>query len=249
MGTFAKRRDNFKSFTHPLKQIQPTQTNNVPNSCMKVPLPLILGSNSPTRSLILSQLGIPFEKRVISIDEKAIGDRICDDPFDLVTAVAIAKANKLVEAIESKEISLPPTCSLTDGFGVCILTADQVVVCAGKILEKPESLDEAKAFASMYAISPASTHGAMVLTHLPSKLQFTATDTATVRFSESLLQEADSLVAKLGDECLSCAGGMMVENEHVSKYITSIDGDIDSVMGLSKKNVLELLSRMGDKLV
>ena len=41
----------------------------------------------------------------------------------------------------------------------------------------------------------------------------------------------------------------MVENEHVSKYITSIDGDIDSVMGLSKKNVLELLSRMGDKLV
>ena len=56
----------------------------------------------------------------------------------------------------------------------------------------------------------------------------------------------DSVVAQLCKEgtVLQCAGGLMVEHKLIQPYITNIDGTMDSVMGLSKTLVLELLARL-----
>lgn len=59
-------------------------------------------------------------------------------------------------------------------------------------------------------------------------------------------QVPDSVVTKLCEEgtVLQCAGGLMVEHKLVQPYITNMDGTMDSVMGLSKSLVLELLARL-----
>lgn len=59
-------------------------------------------------------------------------------------------------------------------------------------------------------------------------------------------QVPDSVVTKLCEEgtVLQCAGGLMVEHKLLQPYITNMDGTIDSVMGLSKALVLELLAQL-----
>jgi len=47
---------------------------------------------------------------------------------------------------------------------------------------------------------------------------------------------------------LSCAGGLMIEHPLTLKCVDHIDGSEDSVMGLSKDTVLDLLQLLREKL-
>lgn len=116
-------------------------------------------------------------------------------------------------------------------------------------VEKPESVDEAKEFVSQYPTHPPSTVGSCVLTHVPSGIQVSGVDTATVIFKNSFSGDAlvDDLLAE-DAPILSCAGGLMVEHPKVKANIERIDGTEDSVMGLSKDLVLQLLKEMKEEL-
>ena len=89
---------------------------------------LILGSSSQFRRAVMDELGFEYEVMAPEIDEKAI--RI-DDPDALVLAIAHAKADALVGAVEGEAL---------------IITSDQVVVWNGQIREKPQDREEAKRF-------------------------------------------------------------------------------------------------------
>jgi septum formation protein len=56
----------------------------------------------------------------------------------------------------------------------------------------------------------------------------------------------DKVVAAMLEEgdCLQCAGGLMIEHPLVQEYIDRVDGSIDSVMGLSKELVLDLMCQL-----
>jgi predicted house-cleaning NTP pyrophosphatase (Maf/HAM1 superfamily) len=148
-----------------------------------LPSPLLLGSASFTRKLILSEMNVPYAKLVRPIDERGIGNRD-GDPMELVTMLAHAKMTHLVgEILGGNEL---PSSSAYDGGGRrgwVILTADQVVTHGGRVLEKPGSVEEAREFVEGYADGgPVSTHGACVLAHLPSGLRTSGVDTASVYF-------------------------------------------------------------------
>eukprot|EP00977_Amphora_coffeiformis_P017692 scaffold5869_cov165-Amphora_coffeaeformis.AAC.1 len=146
---------------------------------------------------------------------------------------------------------------LTEAFGaassesslpIIILTGDQVVTCDGEILEKPESIEEARSFVSRYGKTPPSTVGSCVLMHLPSGIQVSGVDSATIHFRpDTPASLVDTLVAQ-DAPVLSCAGGLMVEHPDVKEYIQRIDGTEDSVMGLSKDLVLKLLDELTEKI-
>jgi septum formation protein len=214
-----------------------------------LPRPLILGSGSFTRKLILKEMGIDFHLLVRPIDERNIGDRINDSPQDLVLALAKAKCNHLVNEIKSgrTDTELPPHSSNNDGW--IVLSGDQVVTHNGDILEKPLDVDEARSFVTRYAFSPPSTVGAVCLTHVPSGIQVSGVDSATIVFRPSVADAnlVDRLLGE-GAPILSCAGGLMVEHPLVREHVERIDGTEDSVMGLSKDLVLELLREMRHKL-
>jgi septum formation protein len=129
-----------------------------------------------------------------------------------------------------------------------VLTGDQVVTCDGVILEKPESVQEARDFVRRYASNPPSTVGSCVLTHLPSGTQVSGIDTATVHFDPRLPDDLVDRLLAADAPILSCAGGLMVEHPFVKEHIVRIDGTEDSVMGLSKDLVLRLLDELREKL-
>ena len=195
-------------------------------------------------------MGIDFQLLVRPIDERNIGDREKDEPQSLVLQLAKAKGNHLVSEIKSgsAENELP-----TSKTGWIVLTGDQVVTHDGVILEKPLDVEEAKSFVSRYAYSAPKTVGAVVLTHVPSGIQVSGVDSATIVFRSSVADTVGNadLVDRLiedGAPVLSCAGGLMVEHPFVKEHVERIDGTEDSVMGLSKDLVLQLLSEMRDKL-
>ena len=216
-----------------------------------LPSPLLLGSASFTRKLILKEMGVPFSKLVRPIDEKALGDRSQDPPKELVLTLAKAKMDHLVSCLKSGDCDtdLPDSSSSSDKKEWILLTGDQVVTCKGVILEKPESIEEARSFVSQYPTNPPSTVGSCVLYHYPSGIQVSGVDTATVHFKSTL--PGDTLVDALVEQnepVLSCAGGLMVEHPLVQEHIDHIDGTQDSVMGLSKDLVIRLLDELAEKL-
>jgi septum formation protein len=143
---------------------------------------------------------------------------------------------------------LPSSFSSSTTSDMIVLTGDQVVTCNGKILEKPESIEEARSFVQQYGHTPPSTVGSCVLTHLPSGIQVSGVDTATIYFQPDTPGTlVDQLVAQ-NEPVLSCAGGLMVEHPNVQAYVQRIDGTQDSVMGLSKDLVLRLLDELQHKL-
>ena len=219
-----------------------------PLEALGLPSPILLGSASFTRKLILKEMGIPYHIVVRPIDEKNLGDRSKDIPADLVLALGKAKADHLVKEIQAGRCDDDlPEGKL--GGGKLVLTGDQVVTCDGAILEKPESVEEAKEFVSQYPTHPPSTVGSCVLTHVPSGIQVSGVDTATVHFRSNFCgaQLVDDLLAD-NEPILSCAGGLMVEHPKTKANIERIDGTEDSVMGLSKDLVLRLLKEMAEEL-
>ncbi|KAL7516114.1 hypothetical protein ACHAWX_001167 [Stephanocyclus meneghinianus] len=258
-----------------LTNINPADTNENPLSQHSLPFPLILGSASFTRKLILREMQIPFHILVRPIDEKTIGDRSDSErPDHLVLMVARAKMDHLVDMISRGECDedLPTTSASstpTDNShekGWVILTGDQVITCADQILEKPTSIEEAKRFIQMYATNPPSTVGSVILTHYPSGITVEGTDRATIYFKETVCEtipvatpvpdgatftkEMDLVDRLLQEDApiLSCAGGLMIEHPLVREHIDRIDGTEDSVMGLSKTLVIKLLGELTTKL-
>jgi len=223
----------------------PPQNNPLP--ALGLPSPVLLGSASFTRKLILKEMGIPFAKVVRPIDEKALGDRSQDPPDQLVLTLAKAKMDHLVLEIKEGRChdDLPSPLESQEWI---VLTGDQVVTCDDKILEKPESIEEARTFVANYRTHPPSTVGSCVLTHLPSGIQVSGVDTATIYFQSTIPEDlVDQLVA-LDEPILSCAGGLMIEHPLTKEHLDRIDGTEDSVMGLSKDLVLRLLQELKEKL-
>jgi septum formation protein len=232
------------------KQKQQSDSTN-PLVQYGLPSPVLLGSASFTRKLILKEMNVPFVKFVRPIDEKALGDRSSQPPEELVLQIAQAKMDELVAQLRSKNITDEEKEVINpDRYEYVVLTGDQVVTCDNRILEKPESIEEAIEFVSHYARHPPSTVGSCILYHHPSGLQVQGVDTATIYFNTETLQPTD-LVRTLVDEgepVLSCAGGLMIEHPLVQQSLNKIDGTQDSVMGLSKRLVLSLLEELSTKL-
>ena len=91
------------------------------------PLPgLVLASSSPYRKLLLERLRLPFVTVAPAIDETQKPD---EPPLNLVRRLAETKARAL-QSIYPEAL---------------IIGSDQVAVCGGKILSKPQNLDTAKA--------------------------------------------------------------------------------------------------------
>lgn len=225
-----------------------TSASTDPVAQVNLPTPLLLGSASFTRKLILKEMGVNYHKLVRPIDEKSLGDRSKDAPYDLVLTLAKAKMDHLVNEIQAGRCQedMPPETTPTNEW--VILTGDQVVTCQGEILEKPESIQEAKDFVARYGKSPPSTVGSCVLTHLPSGIQVSGVDTATIHFKPTI--PASELIDNLLQDdapVLSCAGGLMIEHPLVREHVVKIDGTEDSVMGLSKDLVLKLLQELSEK--
>ncbi|GMI06243.1 hypothetical protein TrVE_jg13508 [Triparma verrucosa] len=191
------------------------------------------------------------------VDERGIGEDLrqegtIESATKLVSMLAEVKRGGVLEELkEMKEVA---------GERI-VLTADQVVTHPTLgILEKPESREEAEQFMMAYAnVSSVTTVGSVMLTEWPSMKTSLKTFTSTVRFDgEGLKKDMEKGKEEGGKTLLDrlleadapvydCAGGLMIENPLVKEFIVGVDGTEDSVLGLSRRSVLECYRDLKEK--
>ena len=185
---------------------------------------LILGSKSAGRRAVLDGAGFDYEAMSADIDEKAIR---FEDPEKLVLALAHAKADALLEQIDKVAL---------------LITADQVVVQGGKILEKPEDEDEARKFLRGYWEYPMETVSSVVITNTQTGKRVEGVDIAKVyfnKFSEDIIKKAIT-----DGRIMHCSGAMRCEDPPFVDYIAKFEGTKDSTSGMP----LVLLNKLLDEI-
>lgn len=177
---------------------------------------LILASKSPRRQQLLAMLGLEFTIKTADIDESMFPE---EPPREAVARVCAEKAR----AIQSQP-------------GDVILSADTIVVVDGEILGKPH--DEADASRMLHLLS-GRTHqvytGVTVLRDGAAETRVVATD---VTFRKLTDAEIDGYIAS-GDP-MDKAGSYGIQG-YPAVFVSHIDGDFYSVMGLPVSTVWSML--------
>ncbi len=168
---------------------------------------LVLASQSPRRSEILRQAGIPFTVRVAGVDESVLAG---EGPAEYVKRLAEAKA-RAVEAT-AEEV---------------VLGADTTVVIDGEILAKPEDAADARRMLRMLA---GRRHEVLtgICLRRGGEVVSDCESTAVV-FGEMSEGEIAEYVAS--GEPMDKAGGYAIQGL-ASKYVAGIEGDFFNVVGL-----------------
>lgn len=194
---------------------------------------IILGSQSQDRHAILRDMGYTdFEVVTANIDESAIRAPAAED---LVVKLAHAKAEAILSKLEGTELLRKAD------VPVLLITADQVVVHEGVILEKPKSAEEARRVIPGYSRAPAVTVGAVLVTNLDTGVRAGGVDKAEVHFNEISDEVVDALIEE--GEVFYSAGGLLVEHPLMSPFVKSMVGGLDSVMGMSKELTQSLIEQ------
>ncbi|KAJ3276383.1 hypothetical protein HDV01_005006 [Terramyces sp. JEL0728] len=189
-------------------------------------LPIVLGSSSSFRAGLLKSRGLAFTQKSPDIDEKSIGvhHRKANKADLLVLEVARAKATALLETVKEHSI---------------LITCDQVVVCNGKIREKPVDELEARNYLESYADYPAETHSAIVVVNTASGKSASGVDVAKQYFHR-IPSDVIAQAIKEGN-VMKSAGGFLIDDPLFTPYLKSREGEEDSIIGLP----LDLLERAG----
>lgn len=195
-------------------------TKNVTASKMKI----ILGSQSSGRKQVLEKMGYQFEVMPADIDEKAIR---FDDPVKLTLALANAKADTILPRIKEPAI---------------LIASDQVVVCNGNILEKPENESEVSQYLKMYEKHPAETVTSVTVVNTDSGKRADGTDIAKIWFSAI----PDDVIHQyvLTKDPFYNAGAFSHEHPLLAPYVIRIEGESESIIGLPKRLTEELIRRV-----
>jgi septum formation protein len=185
---------------------------------------IVLGSKSRGRREVLESLGYELEILSADIDEKAIRH---EDPEALTLLLAHAKADALLPRIHHEAI---------------LITSDQVVVCNGTILEKPENEAQAREYLHRYATFPAQTVTAVVVTNTATGRRAEGIDVARVVFREIPNDVIDGFLRSA--DVFRHAGGFSIEDPLLKDYIARIEGEPESVKGLPKALTKRLLQEV-----
>lgn len=171
-----------------------------------------MGSQSKARKEILEKMGYEFEVMPANIDEKAIRD---SNPSVMTLKIAQAKAKALLPQIKKPSI---------------LITSDQVVVCDGSVLEKPESRNDAFRQIRLYNYYPAETVTSVVVTNTATGRDVAGTDTAKIWF-HYIPEEVIKAYIKTCDPFLH-AGAFDHEHSLMKEYVRKISGEPESVSGM-----------------
>lgn len=190
---------------------------------------VVLASTSAIRSAVLSGAGVAFEAVSPGVDETAIKDSLLADgttPRDIADALAEAKAVK----VSLKRAGL-------------VIGADQTLDFEGRLFDKADSVEEARARLTELRGKTHKLHCAMVVARDGQAIwREVVTSTLRMRpFSDAYL---DAYLERNAPGVLSSVGCYQLEGEGVQLF-DRIEGDYFAILGLSLIPLLDLLRRHG----
>jgi septum formation protein len=192
-----------------------------------MPRHVVLASGSPARLRLLRDAGLDPEVVVSGVDETEI-DR--SDPWDLVTSLAIAKAN--VVAARTND--------------ALVIGCDSMLVFGGETLGKPaDAAEAAERWHTMRGGTGSLLTGHCVIDSANGRSEHAVAD-AVVQFADVTDAEIEAYVGS--GEPLGVAGAFTLDGRS-APFIERIDGHPSTVIGLSLPLLRELLARLGVSLV
>lgn len=184
---------------------------------------LILASTSPRRRELLALLGIPFEVKGPSYEERLVAGR---SAIQQVRSFALAKAQSVAK--------LEP-----ESF---VLGSDTVIELDDEVIGKPADLAEARAILRRLAARAHFVRTAVALVCSSRKTEVVALSTVVVRMKPFDERMHECYLAT--GESLGKAGAYSIQGGGVS-LVDSIDGDFLTVVGLPLRLVAQLLKQSG----
>lgn len=182
---------------------------------------IILGSSSKFRREVFKELVDEFDCMSPDVDESSI---CMEDPNELTIAIAHLKADALLDKINES---------------VLLVTADQVVVRNGNILEKPKSEDEARMFIREASGSFQDAVNGVVVTNTKTGKRVSGNHT-TVTYFREIPDDAIDRIIEQGD-VMHCCGGTKAESPLFEPYVERMDGSAASLSGVPKELIKRLL--------
>lgn len=178
---------------------------------------IVLASSSPRRSQLLDMLDIAHEVEPAGVEE-AIADG--ESPAEAAVRLARQKATTVAKR----------------RLGMAVLGADTIVVLEGRIMGKPESVEDAKRMLSELS---GRSHQVMTGVALARGEAVAARlDVTTVTFRELASGFIDDYLAT--GEPLDKAGAYGIQG-YGAALVEKIEGDFFGVMGLPVRLVLDLM--------
>jgi septum formation protein len=169
-----------------------------------------LGSNSPTRALILKNFGIDFIQNGGDFDEDSIKTT---NPKSFCYEATLGKFKELYKKYGVEDMPL--------------LVADSVVTCEGKLLRKAKDYDDAKAMLELQSGNNTSVITCMI--YKSKEKEVIDLSITTYQFSEFNKEDMEEYLNS--GECFGKAGAIMVEG-FCKPYIKSVNGYESTAMGL-----------------
>ena len=197
---------------------------------MKTPH-LILASASPARLRTLDAAGIDADVIVSGVDESTV-DSTQPDTLSLV--LARMKAEAVVERIRTRRAP--------HADDALVLGCDSVLYFDGQILGKPtDAADATRRWRAMRG-SEGVLHTGHCLISTATGARAEANARTTVRFAD--ISDAEIAAYVDSGEPLQVAGAFTIDGRG-SAFVSSIDGDHGTVVGLSMPLLRTLLAQHG----
>lgn len=187
---------------------------------------LILASSSKQRKDILDMLGLKYEIVRSLVEEKSLAT----NPDDYVIDLSKDKANSVASQINEKAI---------------IIAADTIVYMNNKIYEKPKSKREA--FQNLKEMSGQTTYAVTGITikDLYKCREISFSDTAEVVFNNIDDKEINWYVENEINILKRC--GYVILGK-ASLFLKKVNGDYNTLFGISPSKVYEKLKELGYEL-
>jgi septum formation protein len=187
---------------------------------------LILASTSIYRRELLARLGVPFRQQSPRTDETALAS---EAPVALASRLAVAKAHAVAAA----------------NAQALVIGSDQVADCAGHILGKPGSLDNARRQLRACSGRRVQFHTAVCLIdtrHSPAR-EFHAVDTTTVVFRTLDNEEIERYLTR--ELPFDCAASFKSEGLGIALFERIEAQDPTALIGLPLIALCRLLREAG----
>lgn len=179
-----------------------------------------LGSNSPTRAMILKDHGIEFIQSGSDFDEEQIEVKTPED------FVYTATMGKYLDCLEKYGIDIP------------LLVADTVVTADNKILRKAKDKEDAKNILETQSGNTVSIITCMIYKSQEDELiDISQTDYIFEKFAKDDLEQYLQ-----SNEWQGKAGACMVEG-FCKKYIKEVKGLESTAMGLTVEKIIPYIKR------